>query len=730
KNIMKRFGTFEGVFTPTILSILGVIMFLRLGWVVGNVGLAAAVLIIVISNVITFSTALSMSSILTNIKVGAGGAYSIITKSLGLEAGLSVGIPLFLSQAISIAFYITGFTEVITSIFPVPHLIVSLIVWAVLLAVSVFSTKLAFRVQFFILAIIGGSLISVLLRGGEVQNPLLFAQGLGKVGFWGAFAVFFPAVTGVLAGASMSGELNKPEKAIPKGTLAAVGMGFFIYIGLAVWYAFSASAEALVANTTIVTELARWRWLVIGGVMGATLSSALSMFVSAPRTLLALGKRNILPLSGLFSKVNAKGEPVFAIICAAIISFITLMAGSLNAIATLLTMFFLITYAILNLALFIEQGIGIVSFRPTFKISLVFPLIGGIGCLFMMFLINPLFSVIAWIIIIAMYFYFLSRDIQSYIPDVRKGLFIYIAEKALEIADSLPNYPKIWKPNLLVMVHKPENLFKIVPLLECLSVNKGRIHFLSIIEQELHLDNVEEQNELKQEHSKILDEQSKYLKDKGALVSNSVITVSNFYDGANIANQIYNTIHLPLNVLFFKLGKTAKKDEEIENLAKLTSMNDYGLIFLNWHEEKVSSALLGHRNQDREAEEAKQKYINLWIRERSPNYNLAILVALQLKDSWDGIIRLIQVPEETGKTEQAGVYLRKLIKVMRMPRDTEVFISSKPFGQTVKNAPAAAINILGTVVDNIEVKALRNLAEKLDTTVLFIRDSKHAKAVS
>ena len=114
----KRFGTFEGVFTPTFLSILGVIMYLRLGWVIGETGLKGALIIITIANLITLFTCLSISSISTNSRVGTGGAYSMISKSLGLEMGGAIGIPLYLSQAISVAFYVAGFTECWISLFP------------------------------------------------------------------------------------------------------------------------------------------------------------------------------------------------------------------------------------------------------------------------------------------------------------------------------------------------------------------------------------------------------------------------------------------------------------------------------------------------------------------------------------------------------------------------------------------------------------------------------------
>ena len=146
--------------------------------------------------------------------------------------------------------------------------------------------------------------------------------------------------------------------------------------------------------------MGRWQSLVIAGTMGATLSSALAMFVGAPRILLALGKHAVFPFSSSFAFLNKKGEPTTAILLTALISLLTLLNGSLNQIASLLTMFFLITYGIINLTVLIEQVIGIPSYRPSLRIPKVIPrFLGSVGCLMMMFLINVKFSFIAMIII-------------------------------------------------------------------------------------------------------------------------------------------------------------------------------------------------------------------------------------------------------------------------------------------------------------------------------------------
>lgn len=224
----KKFGTLSGVFIPTLLTILGVIMYLREGSVVGNAGLLGAWLIIIIAFAITGFTGLSMASIATNIRLGAGGAYAMISQSLGLEIGGSIAIPLYLSQALAVTMYIFGFREGWQYIFPDhPALLVDLVAFAIIFMIAYISAGLAFRVQYVILAVIVASLISILLAalGGSMQHPIewfgeypgFVDTGFQGTDFWGVFAVFFPAATGIMASANLSGDLENPRRSIPSG---------------------------------------------------------------------------------------------------------------------------------------------------------------------------------------------------------------------------------------------------------------------------------------------------------------------------------------------------------------------------------------------------------------------------------------------------------------------------------------------------------------------------------
>lgn len=274
-NEVKKFGALEGVFLPTLLTILGAVMYLRTGWMVGNAGLLGAWLIITLANIITFCTGLSISSVATNIRVGAGGSFSIISQSLGLEVGGSVNLPFYFAQAISVAFYIFAFTEGWLSIFPThPATLVLFAAYGVCFLVAYVSVGLATRIRYPILFIVSFSIFSALLgtadyfREGPLYTPQLWGT-FPNADFWQVFAIFFPAVTGVLAGVNLSGTLSNPRHSIPRGTMAAIVVSFVVYMVLAYWTSIIASPTELVNNLTIMVDKAAFGWAVQAGILAA-----------------------------------------------------------------------------------------------------------------------------------------------------------------------------------------------------------------------------------------------------------------------------------------------------------------------------------------------------------------------------------------------------------------------------------------------------------------------------
>ncbi len=216
-----RLGTFLGVYTPSILTILGVVLFLRTGWVVGNVGLVPALAIVVLAHAITVSTALSVSAVATNMQVGAGGAYFMISRSLGLEIGGAIGVPLFLAQTFSLTLYAFGLAESLRLFWPeLPMRLTAAVTILVVAAIAGRSTDLALKLQIPVMVLIGLALASLFAgTASRASETLHLWQGTSDGdGFWVVFAVFFPAVTGLMAGVSLSGDLKDPKKSIPIGT--------------------------------------------------------------------------------------------------------------------------------------------------------------------------------------------------------------------------------------------------------------------------------------------------------------------------------------------------------------------------------------------------------------------------------------------------------------------------------------------------------------------------------
>lgn len=457
----SKFGTFGGVFTPCVLTILGVIMFLRFGQIVGNSGLWATLAIVLASNVITLLTALSLSAIATNTRVKGGGAYFLISRSLGPEFGGVIGSVFFLAQAISVSMYIIGFTEAFVATFGHTGLstreIASLVNLVTFICVYI-GAAWTVKVQYFILGALGLSLLAFLagalsafsldtLRLNTMPAPAGGASPLIM------FALFFPAVTGIMAGANMSGDLKDPARSIPAGTLAAIAVTAVIYLVMAVLLAAGAPREELLNQPMIVKDMASVPVLITVGVFAATLSSALGSMMGAPRILQAFARDNISRHMRPFAKGSgAGGEPRRATILTFFIAEGGIMLGDLNAIAPIITMFFMITYGTLNLACFYEGITRNPSYRPRFRFShWSLSLAGAIGCAVVMLLINPLWAVLS-ASLMGLLFRLISRaEIIARWGDVGSGVAFERARKALLKLEVQYYHPKNWRPAILAL---------------------------------------------------------------------------------------------------------------------------------------------------------------------------------------------------------------------------------------------------------------------------------------
>ena len=724
----KKFNTFSGVFTPTILTILGVILYLRLGWVVGSVGLTKTLIIILIAHVATITTGLSLASMATNVKVGAGGFYAFISRSLGPEIGGSVGIPLYLSQTLSIALYIIGFTEVWVTLFP-DHSAraVSAIVLLVLLLLTYIGAHKAMKIQFLIIGLIIFSLVSFFSSDMSFSQSISISPDMIQIPesgkFWMVFAVFFPAVTGIGAGVAMSGDLKNPRRNLPIGILTAVACGLVIYIVTAVWLAGMADRGELTANYMIMSDKARWGWAILLGIMGATISSALGSFMGAPRILYALSSDRIILFSRPLS-VMKKGEPRNAILLTGVIVFITLQLGELNAVASLLTMFFLISYSAINLTVLIEKAINLPSYRPSFNVPSAVPFIGFIWCIVIMFLINKLFAGISLGLLVFLYVYYARRDLDVPFSDTRSGIFNAIAEWAAKRSMEFPSHKKSWKPNILIPVENPVNWNTHLDFIRDIVYPSGSLRLISVnilkkgMEKDLlgiinhvfrrRAPEVETRHDEYHESTRTnLDGLENTLKERGIFVRTTVVDAVDFIEGISIIIQTLRGMFFPPNIALFTLSNDSAKIQRLQNLIAISVRDKLGIIIVSLQPEFHFG---------------KKKTVNVWLRTGTPNKNLAILIALQLSMNWQASINLLTVINDESEHAKAHRELKAIIDRGRLKPETRIIIKQMGFFDALSEAPEADLHIFGISAD-FNSDRMREIRDKLERSCLFIMDS-------
>ncbi len=705
----RRLGTFEGVFTPTLLTILGVMMYLRTGWVVGEVGLLGAWAIIAAASLITMATALSLSSVATNVKLGAGGPYGIIARSLGLEIGGSIGIPLYLSQAVAVTMYIFGLREGWLWMFPShPPALVDIIIFAVVVIVSMIGARVAFRTQYIIIIIIVASLISVFATGWNRQPTIEWWRGdeaWTSSHFWMVFAVFFPAVTGVTAGANMSGELARPDRAIPLGTLSAVGIATAIYLTLAYYLARSTDPAELRGNFTAMIDGAVFAPLVIAGLIGATLSSAINSFVGAPRILQALAEHQVIPLHRWLARRSRRGEPRRAMLFTAFVVAAGLLLRDLNAIAPLLTMFFLITYAGLNLVVLLEHRLAVVSFRPRLRLPQIVPAVGLTGSVVVMCVVSPFFGLLAVVAVIAVYGVLMRQRLTAPHDDVRSGAFRALAEWAARHSSRQPSAAaRSWKVNLLIPVVDEDALRGDFLLVVDLTVPYGSVTLMGITNPNQRAGMTKRLNALSRDFMGL-----------GVHATSSVIEAEQAEQGIVHAMQALRTAFLRPNILL--LTPESSRDGKLRPLLDEARASEMGAMVLALHPKTA----LG-----------KRKSINVWIREQSPgwdvqtgiaqtNINLLVLLSYILTERWHAELNLLTTAQPDDHV-RARAYLQELVDLARLPRTTRMTLMTGSFDQAIASAPRADINLLG-LPNEAELQFISRVVDQSRGTCIFVRDS-------
>lgn len=679
-----RFGMFAGVFTPNVLTILGIILFLRLGWVVGQVGLWGALIIVLLANLISLLTGFSLSSIATNMDVKAGGNYYLISRTLGLEIGGAIGIPLYLSQAISVAFYIIGFTEALSAIPFFQQIDPRLISTAVALLfglISYIGADFALKIQFLILVILISALVSFFSGGWDAfQTPVTGSAFSEGISFWVVFAVFFPAVTGIEVGVSMSGDLQNPSRDIPRGTILSIVVTAVIYLFVIIWFATHLSADTLISDNLAMQRIARWPLLILAGVWASTLSSALGSILAAPRTLQAIAFDKVVP-RWMANRMGSATEPRAAILLSTFIAVGIIWLGDLNLVAPIISMFFLNTYGMVNLVAGIERLVGNPSYRPRFKIPWYLSILGALGCYGVMFLINVPATLIAVLISYGIYFWLARQSIEYTWGDVRSGIWFTLARNILLRLDANELDARNWRPNIIVFTGQPHNRHELVEVANWLSLGQGIVTFFQLITGDV--DQLIQRGVRRTARRSI----TKYIRDNHMEAFAKVEIVSSFKDGALSIAQAHGIGGLESNSVL--MGWSSARDGRTMQMHLMRNLVGLrkSILFLR---------------PDPECGFGNKKIIDVWWQGRGGNADLMLMLAHLIQKHRDWLtssIRLMLVVDQQSGVEEAKSYMEERLTAVRVAAIPTVIVrksKQEPVAEVIRrNSLDTDLTILG-----------------------------------
>lgn len=536
KSQALKFGWFEGVFMRCLLNIWGVMLFLRLTWVVGQAGILEGIGVLVLSNVVTTITTISMSAVSTNGQIKAGGIYYMISRSLGPEFGGAIGLMFTVANSVAVSMYIIGFCESLMDMLYqyVPGFdgfisetnrlhdvrLIGSVTLVVILALAIVGMEWVTRVQKILLALLVFAQIDFII--GTCMTPSLDQQSKGYIGwstkvasenlwsdyrpgkdgrtetFFTVFAVFFPAVTGIVAGANLSGDLKDPAYSIPKGTLAAIATTFttyfvyFIMVGcVALRFASGVTDElefglpgtnetyfemlnitqsfddcsgrfcdyGTAVNQQMMELISAWGPLIYAGCFAATLSSAITSLEGAPRVLQALAKDKLYPYIETFSVGwGANNDPIRGYILVFAISLICILIGDLNVVSGLLSNFFVAAYALVNFSVFHASITKSPGWRPGFHYyNKWVSLLGTILCVVVMFLMDRVTALITFIIIIFLYVCVSVRKPEVNWGSSTQAQAFVTALKASQTLSKVNDHVKNYRPKIMVLSGDPSD---------------------------------------------------------------------------------------------------------------------------------------------------------------------------------------------------------------------------------------------------------------------------------
>lgn len=721
KNSVK-FGTFGGVFTPSILTIFGVIMFMRANYVVGEAGIINAAIILFLSQFITVLTTLSVGAISTSMPVKGGGAYFMVSRVLGAEFGGAIGIALFLAQVISISFYLLGFCEAFTKAFPITaeyFMHIGILSAVILFLIARVGAEWAIRTQYVIMAILFSSIFFYLWGAGQSFSLSKFMGNLepvkGGLNFWALFAIYFPSVTGFIAGINMSGDLEKPGESMTKGTLYSLFVATLVYFAQIIVFGGGFERQILIDTpfkVMVDNAFLGAGFMVVAGVFAATLSSALGRFVGAPRVLQAIARDEILPFLKPFSKgYGPTDEPragLYLCVISTVIMFLIGGNGSggefLNSVASVMGMFFLYTFGLLNMAAFIELYSANPSFRPKYKFfHWSVALLGVILSFGAAILIDTKSAIVAFLLLCFLIWYLRRRDMKISFGDARRGYLYTKIRKSLFDLQFMPEDTRNWRPSIMVLSGNPNTRETLVSYAAWLNANKGIVVLANIL--------VGSQVKFVAQRESAIRQMYNFLLEKDIKAFPHVVVADSIFAGIKIL--LRGSAYSPLRPNILACGWKGPANgfqEYMSILEEATILN-------------ISQVLISDKGHPLKAG---AKRIDLWWRGRK-NGPLMLLLAHLLIHNWewagDQIFVKRVIENEAGK-EPALKSLQALITDARVDATAEIVVSNSPFVEILhSNSKDADCVFLGFELpdeSNCEkwYNAYESMLKDMPTTIL------------
>lgn len=716
----KKFGTMGGVYTPSLLTILGVIMYMRLSWVAGNAGtLLAALLIVLLAHTVSVSTGLSLSSIATDKKIKGGGLYYMLSRSLGFPIGGAIGITLFVATALSISLYLIGFAESALVVMKdwlgiaeitINHLrIAGTAALLFIVTIAYISTSVAIKTQYIILSLIVLSLVSVFAGTSEGKgfdySPIM---GASEVGFSTLFGIFFPAVTGFTAGVAMSGDLRNPKRAIPWGTMLAIVTGLVVYVGLTLFIYYRIPMAELRNNTNVLVTFSWIPEFVIAGIWGATLSSALGGILGGPRILQAMSTDSITPR--FFAKgVGKNNEPRRALMLTFILAEMGILIGELDVIAGITAMFYMAAYLFINVSCFLEQWAS-PDFRPTFRIPLLISLVGTIATFLLMIQLDIVAALVSVVVMAFIFLWLTRKQLELGSGDVWQSVWSSVVKLGLKKLSKKATHERNWEPNILLFSGGTSMRPYLLELSKSIAGRNGMISNFDLIE------NVSAKTLFPKAQQSIKVEGD----DDGSIFFRRQ-ECKHIYEGIETIAQTYGFSGVEPNTVLLGWAHNTKEPSGFTHMTNFLHDLDYNVLFLDYDTRKGFG---------------KKAKIDIWWQDLSQvNYLTVQLVKFLLasKDWHGATVRFIYLNNTNAAQHAIRKAMESITKELKDFVSIEIVnneVEQKPFYDVVRAISAETDLILMNLPklseenENSFIDDTNCLLKEMGTTLL-LRASSH-----